>query len=654
MRADDPARPGTANAPATAGATPPTRARRVAKWVLNHPIWGRDGARAAWLIALFGGLFIALLWAGVLTRLAIERQLIREGAIRQVENVAAMLEQRTLLTINNADAVAHSIKHQYEREGRIDVGNMLAEGLVPPHAYLAISIVDASGHIVASKAPAAIGLDVADREYFLRHKDTDTALPDISKPVMLRAIGQEAVQVTRRLNNPDGSFAGIVALSVDPATFTELYNRTILGDSGTLALVGTDGVDRARSAGAIATPPQLAASALAERSADAPVGYFDSSPAADGSARMVAYRRLHDFPLVVMASLAEGEVLAPYYERRRVYLWGASLVTVVMVIFFAITATLAWFLKESRLRAWERARELALASKVYETTADGIMITDRDDRIIMINAAFTRLTGYAAAELLGKPVMDSPFRPLDPTQALARQQDLQSGRVITGETERVAKDGSTLALWITATSARDRDGTIANYVRVFTDIAGLKATQAKLEELASFDILTGLPNRRLLQDRLMQALLRAQRHQARVAVMFIDLDGFKAVNDTLGHAAGDELLRATAARLQACLRANDTLARFGGDEFVIILEDTNEHGPATVVGQRILAALLQPVALGSESAQVSASIGIASFPEHGMDAGTLLANADAAMYRAKSAGRNRVEVFTVEHDKTAT
>jgi diguanylate cyclase (GGDEF)-like protein/PAS domain S-box-containing protein len=296
----------------------------------------------------------------------------------------------------------------------------------------------------------------------------------------------------------------------------------------------------------------------------------------------------------------------------------------------------------------ERARidELSLASKVFETTADGIMVCDADDRVLMVNAAFSRLTGYDAREMVGLTLAESPFRPIDAAESAVRSERLQREGFVTGEVPRFRKDGSPLSLWITASCVRNADHTIRNYVRVFTDISLLKETQKKLEQLASVDTLTGLPNRRLVQDRLERAVLRAKRQQGRLAVMFMDLDGFKGVNDTFGHDVGDLLLREVARRLGTCVRASDTIGRFGGDEFAIVLEDADLPGDAVRIGERIMAAFAAPFILNGHRVRSTASIGIALYPQHGADAMTLLKNADVAMYKAKRAGRNGFEFVT--------
>jgi diguanylate cyclase (GGDEF)-like protein/PAS domain S-box-containing protein len=296
----------------------------------------------------------------------------------------------------------------------------------------------------------------------------------------------------------------------------------------------------------------------------------------------------------------------------------------------------------------ERARtdDLRLASKVFETTADAIVISDAEDRVVMVNAAFSKLTGFEAREVVGEFLDDSPFGPIDPAEAQSRDERLDREGFIAAEVPRIRKDGTPLSLWLTASCVRNADGTIRNFVRVFTDISLLKETQRKLEQLASFDTLTGLPNRRLLHDRLEQTARRTQRSNNGMAVMFIDLDDFKQVNDTYGHGVGDQLLREVGSRLQKCIRSSDSVGRLGGDEFGIVLEGARLPDEAAQIGERIVTAMAEPIVVEGHRLTVAASIGIAIYPDDGTDAATLLKHADAAMYAAKEAGRNRFRFFS--------
>ena len=283
--------------------------------------------------------------------------------------------------------------------------------------------------------------------------------------------------------------------------------------------------------------------------------------------------------------------------------------------------------------------QMRLGSRVFESTADAIVVTDAEDRVLTVNAAFSRITGFSADEMVGRNFRESPFRPIDPEQSAARLETrLRQGHV-TAEVLRHRKDGSELPLWITASNVLDESGKIVNSVRVFTDISELKATQRQLEALATKDALTALPNRLYFRDQLERLLAQSQRDPQQFALLFIDLDNFKSINDSLGHAAGDDVLQQTAKRLSECVRETDTVARIGGDEFTIILPQIRSaRGPEVVAGQ-VLKALAAPFTVAGNEHFLNASIGIALYPADGASADTLLRNADTAMYRAKENGR---------------
>jgi len=283
--------------------------------------------------------------------------------------------------------------------------------------------------------------------------------------------------------------------------------------------------------------------------------------------------------------------------------------------------------------------QMRLGSKVFESTADAIVVTDADDRVLTVNAAFSRITGISADEMLGRIFGESAFRPTDPEQFAARREvRLRQGHV-TGEVFRHRKDGSELPLWITASNVVDESGRIVNSVRVYTDISELKATQRQLEALASKDALTGLPNRLYFKDQLERLLAQSQRDPQQFALLFIDLDNFKKINDSLGHAAGDDVLQQTARRLRECVRESDTVARIGGDEFTIIVPQLKSARGPEVVAAQVLEALAAPFSVAGHEHFLNASIGIALYPADGESADALLRNADTAMYRAKEGGR---------------
>lgn len=295
--------------------------------------------------------------------------------------------------------------------------------------------------------------------------------------------------------------------------------------------------------------------------------------------------------------------------------------------------------------------ELKLAASVFESSYDGILITDHDNRILDVNPAFCRITGYAREEVLGhSPGLLKSGRQGPEFYARMWHELLATGHW-RGEIWNRRKNGEVYAELLSISVLRDERGEIRHFIGVFTDISRIKEHEAELDRIAHYDTLTGIPNRRLLADRLSQAIARAQRSGRALAVCYLDLDGFKPVNDQYGHAAGDALLIEIAHRLRAILRGEDTLARLGGDEFVLLLTDLARAEECQTALDRVLAAASAPVRVGEATVQVSASIGVTLYPRDDSDADTLLRHADQAMYLAKSAGKNRYHFFDLDEDR---
>ncbi len=290
--------------------------------------------------------------------------------------------------------------------------------------------------------------------------------------------------------------------------------------------------------------------------------------------------------------------------------------------------------------------KLRLAAKVFETTAEGIIVCNGDFCVTAVNPAFTEITGYAAEEALGR--LPQFLTEADAGLRAAIEEAVESRGRWEGELWSRRKDGRKCAERLAVSSVSDAPGASRQYVVVFSDITQRKMDEERIRYQANYDALTALPNRTLFLDRLQQALAAAARSGERVGLMFVDLDGFKLVNDTLGHEAGDALLREAAKRLQDCVRAGDTVARLGGDEFTVIMPNLGSARNAPAVAQRIIQSLCQPFHLEDRDAFVSASIGITSYPDDGGDSQTLLKNADAAMYRAKEQGKATYQFFTAE------
>lgn len=302
----------------------------------------------------------------------------------------------------------------------------------------------------------------------------------------------------------------------------------------------------------------------------------------------------------------------------------------------------------------ERKREdekTRLAASVFSHAREGITITTASGFIVDINDAFTRITGYSREEAIGQnPRMLKSGRQ-DEAFYEAMWRDLTGPGHWSGEIWNRRKNGEVYAQLLTISAVRDAQGNTQHYVALFSDITGIKEHQSQLEHIAHFDALTNLPNRVLLADRLQQAMLQAQRGQQQLAVAYLDLDGFKAINDQHGHEAGDHVLVTLAQRMRQALREGDTLARLGGDEFVAVLVDLEDAADSLPLLARLLTAAAQPVQLGNLTMQVSASLGVTYYPQsQDIDADQLLRQADQAMYQAKVAGKNRHHIFDAAQD----
>jgi len=294
---------------------------------------------------------------------------------------------------------------------------------------------------------------------------------------------------------------------------------------------------------------------------------------------------------------------------------------------------------EEHLRLW---------SKVFESTVEAILITDAAGTILDVNRAFTEITGYSKEEAAGQ-----------------RAGLLKSGRHSTAFYEQIStalretgywrgelwnrrKNGDFFPAWLTINEVRDSDGRCINYVGTFEDLSASRESEAEITRLANLDPLTKLPNRLLFNARLQLSIMNARRSQRKIALLFLDLDRFKHINESLGHAVGDQLLQSLVPRLQAHVGSDDTLARLGGDEFAVLIEDVSPLKEPEVLAQRILDSMAAPFILNGKEFYTSASIGICVFPDDADDADTMVKNTEAAMYRAKGDGKNSYRTYTSE------
>lgn len=359
------------------------------------------------------------------------------------------------------------------------------------------------------------------------------------------------------------------------------------------------------------------------------------------SNRIVTARLNHEVDSLVNEVQTDADALRQQMEKIR----GANrlLLILVFLVGLVLTGMIALFSIKALLK---QQRTIRQAATVFESTGEGVIILDPGFRIIAVNSAFSTNSGHDKNKIIGRHVRLLHSRRHDRffyrriNEALAETGRWQ-GEVFT------RKNNGELELdWLTVNAVRNRQGEIAQYVAVFSDVAIVKRSLQKLDHLAHHDALTGLPNRLLLQDRIEHAIPRALRERRHLAVLFLDLDRFKNVNDTLGHKVGDDLLCIVGDRLTEKVRRGDTVARLGGDEFTILLEDYRSAQDARSVAQKVLDAFKEPIVINGQELFVTASIGISIFPGDGTSVDELVRNVDAAMYRAKEEGKNNYQFYT--------
>jgi diguanylate cyclase (GGDEF)-like protein/PAS domain S-box-containing protein len=295
--------------------------------------------------------------------------------------------------------------------------------------------------------------------------------------------------------------------------------------------------------------------------------------------------------------------------------------------------------------------DLRITASVFDNSQEGIMITDADNVFLNVNPAFTKITGYAREEVIGKNPKMLSLGWQDKAFYAAMWQELLQKKVWRGEIWNQRKSGEVFAELLSITAICDDAGKVRRYVGVFSDISYLKAHEAELSQVAYYDALTGIPNRRLLADRMVQAIAHTQRSGKILFVCYLDLDGFKQVNDQCGHEAGDQLLVEVTRRLHDTLRAGDTLARLGGDEFVVLFNDLAGEQECWQILDRLLEIIALPVVICNHEVAVSASIGVTFHTSANEDGDTLLRQADQAMYIAKQTGKSRYHLYDAQHSQ---
>ena len=615
---------------------------------VRHPLRTIAALIAAVTLAL-----TALYW----TQLRVSHDKLRAEILVHAEHHAAQIADAVALQaedlVRGVDLALHHLRHDFLGDrASFDASVRAIRRLYPDDAVVNVSVINAAGYVVYNAIPSAAKVYAGDRDYFRRHAaSTDDRLL-LGKPVQGRVSGVWVLLFTRKLMH-QGRFAGVVLLSLRAEYVSRRLARLARHADDVISLFDLDGAYFSRSTDLRSVLGQSLPRGRPFVGADAPhSGSFRNIAVHDGVSRIYGWRRLEATALVATVGLATAPILAAAEAEIATSLRANRVGTPLILFALALIVGLLLRAERQQRRIDADAESLKIAATAFDAAAEGILVTDARNRILLANPAFTRITGYAIDEVLGKTpgLLASGYHDTD--FYLSMKQSLDDRGAWEGEVTNRRKDGQLYVEWLKISVIAKDDPLRRRHVAILSDITRRKEDERLVLDRANFDELTHLPNRHLLIDQLEQALRQAGRNDRRAAVLFVDLDDFKPVNDRLGHQAGDQLLRQVAARMQAALRATDTAARLGGDEFVALLATIRGERDAIRIANKLVASLAAPYQINGEVVRISASIGIAVFPQHGMNAAQLLENADRAMYAAKSAGRRGVRLYATPDGKT--
>ena len=579
-----------------------------------------------------------------------------KAAVNDTGNIAAILAGQFSRSLNTIDAMLleiratgkgleidtpEKVRSIYGTKEMHDT--MRAHLAVVPHIFN-IVIADENGQLVASTAAwPTPKINVADRDYFKTARTRLDGRLSTSVPIRNRIDGNQTIVFARRLETPGGKFAGLVFASVNSNYFESIYASTQTVESLIFNLIREDGTilfrhpDTRGYAG-----KRLSQQATWQDSLDRGTKNFRILASADNLYRYVSVRAVPEYPLFVNISVAENTALAGWLRRTAMIALGsAALMLCSIYLLIAITRQVR-FLSKSESSLLQTSQQLDAA---LNNMAHGISMFDKDQRLVVVNKQYGAMyninpsvlkPGTLARDILEARVV-SGASPASRNYAEDRIKDmsvgkdysiidyLRDGRVIAINHQRMANGG---------------------WVAVHQDITAQKRVEAELAHMARYDALTGLANRALFLEKVDDALERMASHGRPFSVLMLDLDRFKAVNDSLGHAIGDALLKAVGDRLRRLVRDLDVVARLGGDEFAVIqISDTNQRDQATVLANRVLATITEPYDIDGRKIVIGTSIGITLAPQDANDADALVRHADLALYKAKSEGRNRYRFF---------
>ncbi len=595
-------------------------------------------------LVLFGILLLSLIWATVLW----ESRRIHQDHLDKFRNelmhLSEVLDVTLVRQIGSLDNALLFLRAEYldHPEDLNRTIHLLREG--PFRDFeVHVTVIGTDGYpkftdIPGQPAPSYLG----DREHFRVFANGGPDQLYISDPVLGRLSKRWGLQLARPLLGKDGRFLGVMVIFLPPEQLTRFIQNLNVGADTIMSVLSERGTLLSRSVDLEKyRDSRMDAAQLAEYQSQR-AGYSLRPSILDQVERGIAHRWVSTYPLLLVVSRSPEAAHAEIRGLKEVLFVLGGMISLV------VTGAL-WLLGRAMQQHRKDDVELRIAEKAFQSQ-EGMFVTDESGVILRINSAFTEITGYTAEDIVGKsPRLRSSGRH-DAAFYAAMWGRIRTTGSWKGEIWNRRKNGEIYPESVTITAVKGADETVTHYVATMHDISERKAAEDQIHALAFYDALTQLPNRRLLHDRLQQSMLTTMRSGNHGALLFIDLDKFKQLNDTLGHDYGDLLLQQVALRLKECVRQADTVARLGGDEFVVLLEELNPDAHVAqeetiAVGQKILASLNRPYDLNGHAHLSTPSIGATIFCGLQNSREELIKQADLAMYKAKSAGRNTLRFF---------
>jgi diguanylate cyclase (GGDEF)-like protein len=597
---------------------------------------------------LLFSLAVALIgWGVLLANLKEARLAVQARALREVSALARTHADRLARSLAAIDQVSRHVRLEWQLAGgKLDLYTLREEGLFPPPTVYYVTLINRDGVPHPTTMPNLSPAPVRNRDFFIALREATADPFSVSMPASGTGEPRKVLNLARRLVDGSGMFAGVVLVSVANDFFTANYDATVLGQHGLLGMLSDDSTTEVLRIGErVLAPQQHAFSSGLRLSASNGSRRVAAQVFDDRRARFLGWQPVPGYQMFAVVGLDEADTLAQYYAGRHSAIWYGAWATaalaILTVLASVVSAELAW-----------RKHRLGMAQATYrlatEEGSEGFYIVqpvrDRDGSVLDFtvmdcNQQGAEFFNVRPQELIGKSV--SAFRGnLDTGMFIGYLLQATENGVYENEID-VPGNTALRLRWAHLKIIRSGE----NLAVRLRDISEAKAHVAELKRRGNEDGLTGLPNRHWIQGYLPEALQHAQQEGEHLALLFIDLDGFKKVNDTAGHAAGDELLKHAAHRLQEAVRPHDKVVRFGGDEFVVIIENIEHRMDAAHVAERIGVAFRQSFRLSQGVHLVGTSTGIAMFPTDGADASTLLEKADIAMYSVKTDGKGGYQFY---------